>query len=113
MRSVLEQAGADVTDIGVSRDPEDIAKVAIETDADAVCVTTHNGVARSFGALLKKALTADGCRAAVFMGGVLNEDIEDSPTPVDVRADLWDQGIQTPEDFPTLIAQLSKTAARQ
>jgi hypothetical protein len=47
------------------------------------------------------------------MGGVLNEDIEDSPTPVDVRADLWDQGIQTPEDFPTLIAQLSKTAARQ
>ena len=36
MRSVLEQAGADVTDIGVSRDPEDIAKVAIETDADAV-----------------------------------------------------------------------------
>ena len=113
MRSVLEQAGADVTDIGVSRDPEDIAKVAIETDADAVCVTTHNGVARSFGAQLKAALAAEDCRAAVFMGGVLNEDIEDSPTPVDVRHELWAQGIQTPEDFPSMIAELSKTAARQ
>ena len=111
LKSVLQEAGADVTDIGVSRDPEDIAKVAVETAADAVAVTTHNGVARSFGSSLADALGEAECEAFVFMGGVLNEDIEDSPTPVDVREDLWKRGIQTPQDFPALVEQLRSVSS--
>ncbi len=104
--SALREAGATVVDIGVSRDPEDIVKVAIEVAADAVAVTTHNGVARSFGAALTQGLAVEGCSATVFMGGVLNEDTADSPTPVDVREALWQQGISTPGDLRTLIEQL-------
>ena len=40
------------------------------------------------------------------MGGVLNEDTPDSPTPIDVRAQLWEHGIRTPGDMPTLISEL-------
>ncbi len=106
LKSVLEQAGAKVIDVGVSRDPEDIVKVVIETAADAVAVTTHNGVARSFGMALADQLTEAGVAAPVFMGGVLNEDIPESPTPIDVRPQLWEHGIRTPDDMPTLISEL-------
>lgn len=110
LRSVLEEAGADVVDIGVSRDPEDIVKVVVETAADAVAVTTHNGVARSFGTSLADQLQAAGSPAPVFMGGVLNEDTEDSPTPIDVRPQLWDAGIRTPDTMPELIGELQSAS---
>ena len=106
LRSVLEQAGADVIDIGVSRDPEDIVKVVIETAADAVAITTHNGVARSFGIALAQQLEAAGSPAPIFMGGVLNEDVPESPTPIDVRPTLWEAGITTPDSMPSLISEL-------
>lgn len=110
LRSVLEQAGASVIDIGVSRDPEDIVKVVIETAAHAVAVTTHNGVARSFGSSLAEQLRAAGSTAPVFMGGVLNEDTDDSPTPIDVRPQLWEAGIRTPDTMPGLIGELQAVA---
>ena len=49
LASALSAVGAEVIDFGINRDPEDIVKAVIETDADAVVITTHNGVARSFG----------------------------------------------------------------
>src|SRR5258708_25330308 len=48
--STLSAVGMDVTDFGINRDPEDIVKVAIETDAEAGGVTTHNRGARAFAA---------------------------------------------------------------
>ena len=48
LESALSAAGAQVTNCGISCDPEDIVKVMVETDAESVVVTTHNGVARSF-----------------------------------------------------------------
>ena len=110
LTSVLEEAGANVIGIGVSRDPEDIVKVAIETDADAIAVTTHNGVARSFGVALADGLKEADSPARVFMGGVLNEDADDSPTPIDVRSDLWEHDIQTPDDVATMIELLQAPA---
>ena len=77
LASALRGRGTEVIDFGINRDPEDIVKAVIETDADAVVVTTHNGVARSFGQLLMSELgAAELGRLPVFMGGVLNEDIE-------------------------------------
>ncbi|HEU4600207.1 MAG TPA: hypothetical protein VFS26_10680, partial [Solirubrobacterales bacterium] len=49
LTQTLAAVGADVIDFGINRDPADIVKAVIETDADAVVITTHNGVARSFG----------------------------------------------------------------
>lgn len=107
LTSALAAAGTEVIDFGINRDPEDIVKAVIETDADAVVITTHNGVARSFGRRLMEELrSAAPGDVPVFMGGVLNEDVEGSDIPVDVSADLNATGIETPGTIDRLIEAL-------
>jgi methylmalonyl-CoA mutase cobalamin-binding domain/chain len=107
LASTLAAVGAEVIDFGINRDPEDIVKAVIETDADAVVISTHNGVARSFGRLLMSELEAAGAGSLpVFMGGVLNEDVAGSDIPIDVSADLNATGIATPGTIDRLIEAL-------
>lgn len=106
--SALGAAGAEVVDFGISRDPEDIAKVATETAAHAVAVTTHNGVARSFAVRLLAELRARGMsRTVVCMGGVLNEDAEGADIPVDVRHEVQQMGVLAPAGITELVTQLA------
>jgi methylmalonyl-CoA mutase cobalamin-binding domain/chain len=112
LTSALAAAGTEVIDFGINRDPEDIVKAVIETDADAVVITTHNGVARSFGQRLMGELRNAGSgELPVFMGGVLNEDVEGSDIPIDVSADLNATGIETPGTIDRLIAALAERRA--
>jgi methylmalonyl-CoA mutase cobalamin-binding domain/chain len=107
LTSTLAAVGTAVTDFGINRDPEDIVKAVIETDADAVVISTHNGVARSFGQRLMEELGSAGAGGTlVFMGGVLNEDVEGSEVPIDVRADLNANGIETPGSIDRLVDAL-------
>ena len=103
LASTFDAVGGKVIDCGVNKDPEDIVEVAVETDAEAIVITTHNGVARSFGTKLMDELRAADMRVPVFMGGVLNEDIEGSDVPVDVRDDLDRLGIATPDSIDALV----------
>jgi methylmalonyl-CoA mutase cobalamin-binding domain/chain len=112
LSSTLTAVGTEVIDFGVNRDPEDIVKAVIETDADAVVITTHNGVARAFGQHLMKELAAAGAGGvAVFMGGVLNEDVAGSDVPIDVSADLNANGIATPGTIDRLVDALAERRA--
>jgi methylmalonyl-CoA mutase cobalamin-binding domain/chain len=112
LTSTLTAVGGEVIDFGINRDPEDIVKAVIETDADAAVITTHNGVARSFGRHLMRELEAAGAgRVAVFMGGVLNEDVDGSEVPIDVSADLNAAGIGTPGTIDRLVEALSERRA--
>ena len=112
LTSSLAATGADVIDFGINRDPEDIVKAVIETDADAVVITTHNGVARSFGRRLMDELRAAKVGSVpVFMGGVLNEDVEGSEIPVDVREDLRGLGITPMAAVEDLVAALTGAPA--
>jgi methylmalonyl-CoA mutase cobalamin-binding domain/chain len=107
LASTLTAVGTEVIDFGINRDPEDIVKAVIETAADAVVITTHNGVARSFGKLLMNELRAAGvAQVPVFMGGVLNEDVQGSDIPIDVRGDLNATGIETPGTIDRLVDAL-------
>ncbi len=103
LTSTFDAVGSRVIDCGINCDPEDIVKVAVETEADAVVITTHNGVARSFGTKLVDEMKAAQVSAPIFMGGVLNEDIEGSDVPIDVRRDLHQIGIETPESIDQLL----------
>ncbi len=58
LTSTFEALDAQVIDCGINRDPEDIVKVVAETDPEAVVITTHNGVARSFATRLMDELRA-------------------------------------------------------
>jgi methylmalonyl-CoA mutase cobalamin-binding subunit len=112
LEAALTEAGARVIDIGVNRDPEDIAGAAVESAAQAIVITTHNGVARSFGQLLMRELhAADLGRLPVYMGGVLNEDIEGSEIPVDVTQDLRTLGITPMAAVEDLVAALAGSPA--
>ncbi|MFL5873902.1 MAG: cobalamin B12-binding domain-containing protein [Solirubrobacterales bacterium] len=112
LASTLTAVGTEVIDFGVNRDPEDIVKAVIETDADAVAITTHNGVARSFGKLLMEELRRAGVgEVPVFMGGVLNEDVSGSDIPIDVRGDLNSSGIETPGTIDRLVDALIERRA--
>jgi methylmalonyl-CoA mutase cobalamin-binding domain/chain len=107
LASSLAAVGTEVIDFGVNRDPEDIVKAVIETDADAIVITTHNGVARSFGQRLIGELRSAGVgEMPVFMGGVLNEDVDGSEIPIDVRGDLNATGIETPGTIDRLVDAL-------
>jgi methylmalonyl-CoA mutase cobalamin-binding domain/chain len=111
LTSSLAAAGTEVIDFGINRDPEDIVKAVIETDADAVVITTHNGVARSFGQRLMGEMRGAGVGSVpVFMGGVLNEDVDGSEIPIDVSADLNANGIETPGTIDRLVDALSERA---
>ena len=112
LTSSLAAAGTEVIDFGINRDPEDIVKAVIETDADAVVITTHNGVARSFGRRLMEEMRSSGSGSVpVFMGGVLNEDVEGSEIPIDVSADLNQTGIETPGTIDRLVDALIERRA--
>lgn len=107
LSSTLAAVGTQVIDFGINRDPEDIVKAVVETDADAVVISTHNGVARNFGQLLMEELDAARVGGVpVFMGGVLNEDVEGSDVPRDVSADLNANGIGTPGTIDRLVDAL-------
>ena len=113
LTSTFQAVGSQVIDCGINRDPEDIVKVALETAADAIVITTHNGVARSFGTKLMDQLKSADVGAPVFMGGVLNEDIEGSDVPVDVRDDLALMGIATPDSIDVLVEAIGNSGDRR
>ena len=109
--AALDKAGARVIDAGVNRDPEDIVSAAVESAAEAIVITTHNGVARSFAQVLRTELDKAQLRdLPVFMGGVLNEDIEGSEIPVDVRADLVGLRVQPLATIEDLVGMLARPA---
>jgi methylmalonyl-CoA mutase cobalamin-binding domain/chain len=112
LTSTLLAVGTEVIDFGINRDPEDIVKAVVETDADAIVISTHNGVARTFGQhLMKELRTAGAGEVAIFMGGVLNEDVDGSEVPIDVSADLNAGGIQTPGTIDRLVDALVEQRA--
>ncbi len=88
----LSACGAKVVPLGTSVHSSEIAKVAVETAADAVAVSTYNGMALSLGRQLHGELESRGVRPAVFLGGRLNEDLEGQEA-ADVRPMLRDEGI--------------------
>jgi len=104
----LASAGHEVTDIGVNRDPEDFVNAAAAQRAKAIVITTHNGVALSFGRLAAKLCAHHGLAAVIAMGGVLNEDKPEAPAPIDVTSQLNELGIVTPAEIDGLLAYLQE-----
>jgi methylmalonyl-CoA mutase cobalamin-binding subunit len=83
----LKEAGVRLVDIGVSVDADEIVKAAYKRRVDAICVSTHNGMALAYAQDLIKELKRWEVEVPVFMGGRLNQDVEGA-LPRDVTADL-------------------------
>ncbi len=117
VESVLKGLGVTALEGGVSCDPDDLARLAAETGADLIALSTYNGVALVFFEELKAELAGRGLEIPVLLGGRLNQVPAHSNTslPVEVTAELAAAGAiicrEVEDALPTLLA-LAKEQGR-
>jgi methylmalonyl-CoA mutase cobalamin-binding subunit len=112
LEGVLRDRGAQTLDCGISVDPEALVSRAAANGCSAVVVTTHNGWALNFGRRLAAERDRLKLGVTLVMGGVLNEDVDGTPTPRDVGAELRALGIVTTNDPVELVRLLAKSRPR-
>lgn len=110
--NVLATAGATLIDGGTSVEPQVLAATALAEHADAIALSTYNGVAMNYYNALRKHL---GNQLPVLIGGRLNQVLDSSNTslPVDVGDRLAASGAlvcrEIEEAVPALLAALKET----
>jgi methylmalonyl-CoA mutase cobalamin-binding subunit len=102
--AVLEDLGVRIVDAGVSMDPDVIVRIARERSADFIALSTYSGVALDYIQRLRSVMEDQELAIPVFIGGKLNQVLEDSQDslPVDVTQELDSAGAipcQTVEDM--------------
>ncbi|MGB0854620.1 MAG: cobalamin-dependent protein [Pikeienuella sp.] len=105
---LLSESGADVIDGGISVDPEALAEIAV--DADAIALSTYNGVALAFFEKLRAATNVP-----ILIGGRLNQIPEGSNTslPTDVTTALATKGAIVCDGAEDAIRKLLSTRGDQ
>lgn len=94
LEKMLRELGVSVIDAGISVDADDLARIVEDHNADAIALSTYNGVALNYFGQLQDELRERGLNPRVFIGGQLNEIPEDSESslPVDVSPELKKRG---------------------
>lgn len=92
LAQLLSEAGAEVINLGAEQTPQDLVKQLIKRSADALLLSTHNGMALEYARELKSAMESNQIALPVVLGGVLNQKIADAPLPVPVIEDLKQLG---------------------
>ncbi|HOI80867.1 MAG TPA: hypothetical protein PLK59_01050 [Synergistales bacterium] len=103
---LLESSGAIVVNEGPERNPDEIAVAVGREKAEVLIVSTHNGMALDYANALLEELEERDLSVPVFMGGVLNQKMEDKDMPIDVEGPLKDLGIRTGSDPSALLKDL-------
>jgi methylmalonyl-CoA mutase cobalamin-binding subunit len=93
LHELLSRAGAEITNLGAEISPDQIARAAESSGAEAVLISTHNGMALEYAQRLKAELVRHDLEVPIAMGGILNQKVEDAALPVDVTTDLKQLGI--------------------
>jgi len=108
VEQALEGLGIAIADAGVAVDPEALVARAAEAGADAIAVSTYNGVALRYAQAVKAAMAARGLALPVLIGGRLNEVPKDSNSglPVDVTKDIADLGCLPCADLDEMLSAL-------
>lgn len=90
VRSALGRIGVEVIEAGVAIDAETLVATALEHGADAIAISSYNGVALRYARAVMSLLAERGAALPVLVGGKLNEIPEDSNSglPVDVTAKI-------------------------
>jgi len=92
LHELLSRAGAEITNLGAEISPDQIARAAESSGAEAVLISTHNGMALEYAQRLKAELARHDLDVPIAMGGILNQKVEDAALPVDVTTDLKQLG---------------------
>jgi methylmalonyl-CoA mutase cobalamin-binding subunit len=102
LAQLLGEAGAEVINLGAEQTPQDLVNQLIRQSADAVLLSTHNGMALEYARELKSAMESNQIALPVVLGGVLNQKVDDAPLPVPVIEDLKQLGFHPATSLPHL-----------
>jgi methylmalonyl-CoA mutase cobalamin-binding subunit len=102
LAQLLDEAGAEVVYLGAEQDPQDLLAVLRQQSADALLLSTHNGMALEYANQLKQLLDAESIAVPIIMGGVLNQKVDDQVLPVSVVEELNALGMQPAVGLPAL-----------
>jgi methylmalonyl-CoA mutase cobalamin-binding subunit len=99
---LLDEAGAEVVYLGAEQDPQDLLDALRRQPADALLLSTHNGMALEYANQLQQLLQSDAIDLPVIMGGVLNQKVDDQALPVAVVEELTALGMHPAAGLPAL-----------
>jgi methylmalonyl-CoA mutase cobalamin-binding subunit len=88
IHQLLAEAGAEIINLGAETNPIQVAVAARDHDAEAILISTHNGMALDYARRLKVEMAQEEITIPVVMGGILNQKVEDLALPVDVSNDI-------------------------
>ncbi len=107
LAQLLDEAGAEVVYLGAEQNPDDLVRSIREQGADALLLSTHNGMALEYATQLRDLLDRDDLSLPVIMGGVLNQKVEDQALPVPVAEQIRALGMQPALSLPSIAGLLS------
>jgi len=102
LAQLLDEAGAEVVYLGAEQDPRDLLAVLSRQSADALLLSTHNGMALEYANQLKQLLDTESITVPIIMGGVLNQKVDDQVLPVPVVEELRALGMHPAVGLPAL-----------
>jgi methylmalonyl-CoA mutase cobalamin-binding subunit len=102
LAQLLAEAGAEIVYLGAEQDPQDLLDALRRQPADALLLSTHNGMALEYANQLKQLLASDAIDLPVIMGGVLNQKVDDQALPVSVVEELSALGMHPAVGLPAL-----------
>lgn len=110
VEQALDGLGIGIADAGVAVDPEALVASAAEAGADAIAISTYNGVALSYAKAVRAAMEKQGLSLPVLIGGRLNEVPTDSNSglPVDVTREISGVGCLPCADLDEMLAALQR-----
>ncbi|MBO6521605.1 MAG: cobalamin-dependent protein [Rhodospirillales bacterium] len=94
VEQVLAKLGLETVDGGIGVDADDLLQTAADAGADAIAVSTYNGVAAAFVQQIAGEMATGPYRPQVFIGGRLNAvpDGTNTGMPVDVADEIGGTG---------------------
>jgi methylmalonyl-CoA mutase cobalamin-binding subunit len=118
IEEILRGVGVGIVDAGVHADPANLVARARASRADAIALSTYNGVALDYVQALRAAMREAGLEIPVFIGGRLNQVPQNSNTslPVDVSADIAAAGATpctTPDDLVLPLARMARARKKE
>lgn len=103
IKTIAEQAGAIVFDLGTYVTPSEIMDTLVETEAKAVAISTYNGIALSYAKDVVEGIKKHELDAKLIMGGLLNENLDNSALAVDVTDRITELGVNTDNDATKIV----------
>jgi len=88
IHQLLAEAGAEMINLGAETNPDQVVVAACDKNAEAILISTHNGMALDYARRLKDEMVQQGIDIPVVMGGILNQKVDYQALPIDVSVDL-------------------------